>query len=70
MKLVSMGDLAQTFALRRQNSSLSAEIAKLTEELASGRTTTPATHLAGDYRYLSDIEHRTPNFKKLTIGHR
>lgn len=59
MKLVSMGDLAQTFALRRQNSSLSAEIAKLTEELASGKTTTPASHMAGDYRYLSDIEHRS-----------
>lgn len=59
MKLVSMGDMAQSLALRRQNLSLNAELLRLTEELATGETTSPARHLAGDYRYLSDVEHRS-----------
>lgn len=59
MKLVSMGDMAQSLALRRQNMTLNAELLRLTQELATGETISPARHLAGDYRYLSDIEHRS-----------
>ncbi|SMO86234.1 hypothetical protein SAMN06265173_11853 [Thalassovita litoralis] len=58
MKLVSMGDMAQTWALRRQNVSLNSEMLRLTQELSSGETTNIAQHLNGDLRYLSDVEHR------------
>ncbi|MDF1802011.1 flagellin [Thalassovita sp.] len=59
MKLVSMGDMAQTWALRQQNMSLNAELSKLTQELSSGTTSNLSQHLNGDFRYLADIEHRT-----------
>lgn len=58
MKLVSMGDMAQAWTLRRQNLSLNSELLKLTEELSTGETSNLVQHLNGDFRYLSDVEHR------------
>ena len=58
MKLVSMGDMAQAWAMRRQNVQLNTDMLRLTEELATGETTNITQHLNGDLRYLSDIEHR------------
>ena len=56
MKLASFGDMAQTWALRRQGTSLNQQLVRLTEELSTGKTADLTRHLGGDYRYLSDIE--------------
>ncbi len=56
MTQVSIGDLAQSFVLRRQNTMLKEEMGKLSLELSSGRTSDVASHLSGDYSHLADIE--------------
>lgn len=57
MKLQSIGDLAQTFKLRQQNVQLKQQMARLTEELASGRAADLTRQLSGNFGHLSDIEH-------------
>ena len=57
MALSSIGDLAQTFLMRRQNARLNQDMTRLTQELASGRTTDPVRHLSGDTRRLSRVDH-------------
>lgn len=56
MTQVSIGDLAQSYVLRRQNTLLKQEMGKLSMELSSGRTSDVASHLSGDYSHLADIE--------------
>jgi flagellar hook-associated protein 3 FlgL len=56
MTLNALGDLAQSFMLRRQNVQVRQEIGRLTEEMTTGRTSAPLTRLSGDYTYLADIE--------------
>lgn len=56
MSLLSIGDLAQSYMLRRQNVQLKSQMSKLSEELTSGRTSDTAKHLSGDYSYLGDLE--------------
>lgn len=58
MTLVHIGDLAQSFLLRRQNGLLNARIAPLTEELASGLKSDLTSALNGDFVLLTDTETR------------
>ena len=58
MSLNSIGDLAQGFALRRQNTVFQRQIERLSHELASGLTSDVTEKLSGDFMRLADIEHR------------
>jgi len=56
MPLSSMGDLAQSYMLRRQNSEIKARLTNLTAELTSGRVSDPSARLNGDFRSIGAIE--------------
>lgn len=56
MTLNSIGDLAQSHLLRRQNGDLKARMATLIEELSTGRAADISRHLSGSYSYLADID--------------
>ena len=56
MALYSLGDMASHFMLRRQNVRMNAELAQLSQELATGRTADIPRHLRGNYSYLGDVE--------------
>lgn len=56
MSMLSIGDLAQSFLLRRQNLALKEQMNSLTLELASGRKSDVSRAVSGDFSYLSDIE--------------
>ena len=56
MSLYSIGDLAGTFLLRRQNVRLNSELARLTQEMASGVAADIPRHLNGNYSFLGDLE--------------
>ena len=56
MTTTTIGDLAQSYLLRRQNTDLKSRLNTLVEELSSGRTADIARHLSGSYSYLADVE--------------
>ncbi|MDQ2093964.1 flagellin [Rhodalgimonas zhirmunskyi] len=56
MSYFSLGDMASSFVLRRQNTNLNSELARLAQEMSSGQTANIAQHLNGNYSYLGDIE--------------
>lgn len=56
MTMISIGDMAQSYALRRQNSQLSSQMTRLSLELSSGQTSNISSHLGGNYSYLGEIE--------------
>lgn len=56
MTLNTVGDLAQSYLLRKQNGDLKSQLGTLVEELASGRTADVSQHLSGSYAYLADVE--------------
>lgn len=56
MSITTIGDLAQSYLLRRQNTDLKSQIGTLVEELSSGRASDVARHLSGSYAYLADLE--------------
>ena len=56
MTLLSIGDLAQDFALRRQTATLTREMARLTGEVSTGQTTDVARQLGGQLGPLAEIE--------------
>lgn len=56
MPLYSIGDLASSFMLRRQNVQLNTALARLTQEMASGVAADIPRHLQGNYSYLGDLE--------------
>lgn len=58
MIFTSLGDMAQRLSTNRMSTGLQSELLRLTTELTTGETTTPAGHLASDFRYLSAVEHR------------
>lgn len=53
---ITIGDLAQSFMLRQQNTDLKSRMNQLSQELASGKTADVARHLSGSYSYLADVE--------------
>lgn len=56
MTVNAIGDLAQSFLLRRQTVQARQEIGVLTEELTTGRVSNPFSNVSGDYSYVADIE--------------
>ncbi|KPP83581.1 MAG: flagellar hook-associated protein 3 FlgL [Rhodobacteraceae bacterium HLUCCO07] len=56
MPNLSVGDMSQSVMLRQQNTRLSSELGRLTEELATGRTADPSRHLKGNFSHLSALE--------------
>lgn len=58
MTITSIGDLAQSFASRRQSSALQAQLNRLTQELSSGQTSNVAQAMGGSFGQLADIEHQ------------
>jgi flagellar hook-associated protein 3 FlgL len=56
MTLTSLGDMAQSFMLRRQNVALKFSQQQLASAMASGRATDTARQVGGDFTALSAIE--------------
>lgn len=56
MSGISLGDLAQSFALRKQNTVLKAEVRRLSSELTTGITADPAARVRGDFAPLGALE--------------
>ncbi len=58
MTFQSIGDLVQHFQTRRDTARMTAQVARLTDELGSGRKADLAETVRGDFRPLSAIRHR------------
>jgi flagellar hook-associated protein 3 FlgL len=56
MTLVSLGDLAQSYLLRRQTTGVKADVQRLSHELTTGQVTDTAARLSGDMVPLSGID--------------
>lgn len=56
MPLISIGDLAQSFVLRRHNAELKSDITRLTQEMTTGLHSDPARHLSGDVSALVGVD--------------
>ena len=56
MSSISLGDMAQSVYLSRQNTELKTEMSRLTSELSSGQVQDVIKHLGGDLNYLTDVE--------------
>jgi flagellar hook-associated protein 3 FlgL len=56
MSVQTIGDLARGVMLRRQNAELKTQMARLTQEVSSGRTADPVRHLSAQMAGLADIE--------------
>jgi flagellar hook-associated protein 3 FlgL len=56
MSMISLGDLAQTFMLRRQNTDLKSDLQRMTAELTTGNATDTGRHVGGDYSPLAGID--------------
>jgi len=52
----SIGDLAQSFTLRRQSVELNRQMDRLTRELSTGTAADLSAHLSGNFVQLADIE--------------
>ena len=60
MPLVPLGDLAQSYLLRRQSTGVKADIQRLSTELTTGRVTDTAARVAGR---ANTIEHHRVAFE-------
>jgi flagellar hook-associated protein 3 FlgL len=56
MRYVSIGDLARTFTLRQQHTTLQAQTLARSQEVATGRAADLVSHLSGDMRALASVE--------------
>jgi flagellar hook-associated protein 3 FlgL len=56
MALVSLGDLAQSFVLRRQNADLKTDITRMSQEMTTGQVADAGKHLSGDVSALTGID--------------
>lgn len=56
MSLVSLGDMAQSFLLRRQNVALKSDLQQLSTELTTGRVADTSARVSGDLVPLSGID--------------
>lgn len=69
MSIVSLGDLAQSFVLRRQNTALKADLTRLSYELTTGLAADKAARVSGDLVPLAGIEStlaRLAGYKSVT----
>lgn len=56
MSTISLGDLAQSYMLRRQNTDLKSDLQRLTTELTTGTAADTGRHVGGDYSPLAGID--------------
>lgn len=56
MSYISIGDMAQTYMIRRQNAHLTATATRLASELSTGQTSDVAKRFSGDFSIVSSIE--------------
>ena len=56
MSMISLGDLAQSFMLRRQNTDLKTDLQRLTTEMATGQATDIGRQVGGDFSPLAGID--------------
>jgi len=56
MSMMSLGDLAQTFMLRRQNTVLKSDLQRLSTELTTGHAADTGRQVRGDYAPLAGID--------------
>lgn len=56
MSYISIGDMAQTYMIRRQNTQLETTATRLAQELSTGRTGDVAKRFSGDFTMVSTIE--------------
>ena len=56
MSMISLGDLAQSFMLRRQNTDLKSDLQRLTAEMTTGQASDIGRHIGGDYAPLAGID--------------
>lgn len=56
MSMISLGDLAQSFMLRRQNTDLKSDLQRLSTELTSGNAADTGRQVGGDYAPLAGID--------------
>jgi len=56
MSSMSVGDLAQSVFLRRQNAELKTALGQLTKELSSGKVADVSKKVSGDFSYVADVE--------------
>lgn len=57
MNVVSQGDMAQNWLLRRQNADLKTVLNRLTHEMSTGRRADLSGAVGGDFKVLAGIEH-------------
>ncbi len=67
MNFASIGDLAQSFQTRRQNATLKAQVATLSNELASGRVSDTAAAVSGDFAPIAGIQSALSSLKSYKI---
>ncbi|WP_227269008.1 flagellin [Roseobacter weihaiensis] len=58
MSSVSLGDLSQSFLMQKRSVALRQDLARLTDELSSGKVDDIRKVLAGNHNYLSSLERR------------
>lgn len=68
MTISSIGDLALSFQLRRQNADLKANLTRLSQELSSGVTSDIGTKLGGNYNSLAGLERGISIAESYLIG--
>lgn len=56
MSYISIGDMAQTYMIRRQNSQLKDTATRLANELSTGQTSDVSKRFSGDFSMISSIE--------------
>ena len=56
MSYISIGDMAQTYMMRRQNAHLKSTATTLANELSTGKTSDVAKRFSGDFSMVSSIE--------------
>lgn len=56
MSYISIGDMAQTYMIRRQNAQLKSTATRLANELSTGKTSDVSKRFSGDFSMVSSIE--------------
>lgn len=68
MTITSFGDMAHSVFLRTRTAELKENLATLTEELSTGKSSDLNAKLGGDYTYLSDIERNLSRLESYEIA--
>lgn len=68
MSSISLGDLAQSFIQQKRSVALRKDMARLTEELSSGRVSDIKQVLAGNHDYLTGLERSLELLKGYTVA--